>query len=272
MKSLLIGVLTCISAGLFAQQFEGTITWDVETDITDPKMKAQMEQAQEQMNDPATQARMKELQEKMNDPQMKAMMESNPQMKAQMEKMMQMPATGGANSMMPKSFMVKIKDNNTLTHMEGGMMAGDVLYINDKSQSYLINKENKTYSVMGKSGAQDKPMAAQVTKTTETATILGHSCTKYKVDIKERGKSITQYIWATTEIKGIDLKGMSKQRMNGGTSMFYDKIDGVPLKMMVTMPEMNMTMIAKEIKKESLPASDFIIPSDYTEVKGMGMN
>jgi hypothetical protein len=32
---------------------------------------------------------------------------------------------------------------------------------------------------------------------------------------------------------------------------------------------MEMTMEAKEIKKESLSASEFIIPSDFKEVKGM---
>jgi len=269
MKKLLTVSFFTLSILVQAQNFEGTISWSIATEIKDPKMKMQMEQAQQQMNDPAMQAQMKEMQERMNDPQMKAMMESNPQMKAQMEKMMQMSAGGDMNSMMPKSLIIKIKNENTLTHMEGGMMAGDILYLKEKEQSYHVDRDNKTYSVLGKDNGKEKPMDAKVTKTSETATILGYKCTKYKVEMTEQGKTITQYLWATTELKGIDMSGLAKQKMNGGKSVFYSEIEGVPLKMQMTMPEMEMTMEAKEIKKGTLPASEFTIPTDFKEVKGM---
>lgn len=268
MKKIFGLLLVMVTVSLHAQNFEGTITWSINTEIKDPKMKAQMEQAQRQMNDPAMQKQMKEMQERMNDPQMKAMMESNPQMKAQMEKMMNM-SSGGMESMMPKSLVIKIKNQNTLTQMEGGMMTGEILYLKDKEQSYHVDRENKTYSVLGK-GESEKPMEAKVTKTTETATLLGYKCTKYKVDMTEQGKSITQYIWATTDLKGIDMSGLSKQKMNGGKSIFYGEIDGVPLKVQMSMPEMEMTMEAKEIKKGSLPSNEFVIPSNFKEVKWMG--
>src|SRR5687767_11299156 len=79
--------LSCLlfSIVCFSQNFEGTIKWSMKSEITDPKMKAQMEEAQKKLNDPATQAQMKEMKEKMNSPEMKAMMEKNPQMKQQME-------------------------------------------------------------------------------------------------------------------------------------------------------------------------------------------
>lgn len=269
MKNILTLLLVILGVNVNAQNFEGTITWSITTDIKDPKMKAQMEQAQKQMNDPAMQAQMKEMQEQMNDPQMKAMMESNPQMKAQMEKIMSMTAGGGMDSMIPKGLMVKIKDQNTLTHMDGGMMVGDILYLKDKDQSYLVDRENKTYSLIGKGEENANDMTATVIKTSETDKILGHNCTKYKVEMKEQGKPITQYIWATTELKGIDMSGLTKQKMNGRQSLFYEKIEGVPLKMEMSMPEMEMVMEATAIKKETLSADQFIIPSNFKEVKGM---
>jgi hypothetical protein len=54
--------------------------------------------------------------------------------------------------------------------------------------------------------------------------------------------------------------------------MFYDNIDGVPLKMEMITPQMKMTMQVMEIKKESLPASAFEIPGGYTETKIPGMH
>jgi hypothetical protein len=52
----------------------------------------------------------------------------------------------------------------------------------------------------------------KVTKTGETAKVLDYTCTKYIVDIKSNGQTMQQFIWSTTAIKDIDLKGLSRQR------------------------------------------------------------
>ncbi|MFZ1809438.1 MAG: DUF4412 domain-containing protein [Cyclobacteriaceae bacterium] len=265
MKKLIIIALFALSVNVHAQDFEGTITWAISTDIKDAKMKAQMEDAQQQMKDPAMQAQLKQMQEQMNDPQMKAMMESNPQMKAQMEQAMKMASGGGMNDMFPKSMIVKIKNKNSLTRMEGGMMMGDILYLGEKGQSYRVDRESKTYSVLG--GGNKNTNNAKVIKTTESGSILGYKCQKYEVEMTEQGKKITQYIWATTELKGMDMRSMGDEKMSN--SAIYKEIDGFPLKMQMSMPEMEMIMEAKEVKKQSLPASEFIIPSSFKEVKGM---
>ena len=113
MKNLALLLFLVVSPALLAQDFEGSITWDIKATIKDPQMKAQMEQAQKQMSDPATQKQMKEMQEQMSNPQFKAMMESNPQMKAQMERMMAMAQGGNVNDIIPKGMMVKIKSGNS---------------------------------------------------------------------------------------------------------------------------------------------------------------
>lgn len=265
MKKIFTAFLLTFSIIVQAQNFEGTITWAISSDIKDAKMKAQMEQGQQQMSDPAVQAQLKQMQEQMNDPQMKAMMESNPQMKAQIENAMKMASGGGMDDMFPKSMVVKIKDQNTLTRMEGGMMIGDILYLSEKGQSYRVDRDNKTYSVL--SDNNNNSGNAKVTKTTASASILGYKCQKYQVEMTEQGKKITQYIWATTELKGMDMRGISNEKMSN--SAIYKEIDGFPLKIQMSMPEMEMIMEAKEVKKQSLPASEFIIPSNFKEVKGM---
>lgn len=59
MKTFLSFFFLLIVVATYAQTFEGTIAWSIKAEITDPKMKAQMEQTQKQMSDPANQAKMK---------------------------------------------------------------------------------------------------------------------------------------------------------------------------------------------------------------------
>lgn len=261
MKTRITLLFLLISAVCLAQNFEGTIKWSMTSEITDPKMKAQMEEAQKKMNDPATQAQMK---------QMQAVMDSNPQMKAQMENAMKMMQGGNMNSMFPTGFTVKVKNSNTLTVMQGGMMDGtETLYLKDKSQSYMINRASKTYSVFhhNQTEASKKQGEVKITKTKETQKILNYNCTKTIVTITEKGTVITQIFWTTTEFKGFDLKGLSKQGTGSNYSMFYENMEGVPLKMEMTTPQAKMVMQVTEIKKESVPAAAFEVPTGFTETK-----
>lgn len=271
-KIMLVVLLLSVMVGN-AQNFEGVITWKITSDITDPKMKAQMEEAQKKMNDPETQAQMKEMQEKMNDPEMKKMMDANPQMKAQMEAAMKMMQGGGdLSSMMPKGFIIKMKNQNVLTSMDGGMMANmETLYLNDKKTAYQINREAKTYTVLPQNTNEDvkdsEKVEVKVTKTSETTKVLGYTCTKYIVDVKTQGHSMQQNFWTTTAIKDFDLKSLANQRMgNSQHSMYYEQIEGVPLKMEMMMPQGKMVMEVTELKKQSLSSADFAIPTGFKEV------
>ena len=59
------------------------------------------------------------------------------------------------------------------------------------------------------------------------------------------------------------MKSLSRHNVGNNQRMFYEKVDGVPLKIELKDPKFGMTMEAVEIKKLSLPASDFVIPKDY---------
>jgi hypothetical protein len=267
-KSLITAFILLIVATVQAQTFEGIIRWSFKTEITDPAAKAKMDAAQAKMNDPAHQAKMKEMQAKMNDPEFKKMMDANPQLKAQMEAMAKMSEGGDINSMMPKSMEVRVKNQNAISKMEGGIMGNmEILYLKDKAASYRIDRQTKTYSVLpaGNSHSAHQP-EVKVTKTSETLKVLNHSCTKYLVESSLNGKTFQQFVWATKDIKDFDMKSIANQGGNG-QSFYFDKIEGVPLKMQMMMPQGTMIMEAIEIKKQALPASDFAIPADYKEVK-----
>lgn len=270
MKKLWMALFALVATPTWAQNFEGTIKCSMKMEITDPKLKAEMAQAQQKMNDPKAQAEMKKLQEQMKDPQVKAMMENNPQMKAMMEKMTQGNVGDMMSNMMPKGMTIKMKDGNTLTHMDGGMMAGDFLYLKDKSVH--LDRENKSYWVLPSGngqGAMADAAKPTVTKTSETMKILGYNCIKYVAVMNEHGHTITTNMWTTTEIKDIDPKAFSKQRMDKGQSMLYEGMDGIPLRIESMTQQGNFVMEVTEIKKESLSAADFVIPSDYKETQGM---
>lgn len=269
MKKLLTAVLVLALSPAWAQSFEGTIKWSMKMEITDPEMKAKMAEGQKKMNDPAEQEKMKKMQEQMNDPKMKAMMDANPAMKAQMENMMKMQQGGGdPSSFMPKGMTVKIKEGNSLVTMDGGMMAGDILHTKDKSVH--LDRQNKTYSVIpaGDRSGQARPQPT-ITKTSETMKILGYNCTKYVSTLTEGGRVITSNLWTTTEIKDIDLKALAKQRMGRGQAMMPENVEGVPLRIESNTKEGTMVMEVIDIKRESLNAADFTIPSDYKETQGM---
>jgi hypothetical protein len=265
MKNLLVIPLVVISLNVFSQAFEGTMSWSMKMEITDPAKKAQMEEATKMMQDPE---KIKELEKQLADPQMQQMMAQNPQLKAQMEKMLEMMKAGGGN-LMPTGMTVKFKDGNSLSKLEGSFINNEFLYIKEKNQSYMIDRENKTYSVTTKSeNGNDSLPDVTVTKTPEKMKILNYNCSKYLVEHTIKGQKVTHDIWATTEIKGLDISSMANQQMSGNNNMaFFKKIDGVPLKLNMNMPDGTMTMEATHLKRESLPSSDFAIPADYKEVK-----
>jgi len=271
MKQLSILLLSLISMAACAQSFEGTITWKINYQLADPQKQAEMEKNQKSLSDPANQEKMKKMQEQMNTPEMKAMMEKNPQMKAQMENAMKMIQGGGAGSMMPKSFIVKSKGGSALTKMEGGMMNTEMLYLPEKKQSFMLDRTAKTYSALPQHTDDGKRDSIQhkVVKTGETMKILNYTCTKYIVELtSEHGAVMKQVFWTTSEIKGLDMKSLTKQRMgNGNQSLYYEGIDGVPLRMEMSSAQMNMEMEVTDIKRESLPAADFTIPADFKETK-----
>lgn len=273
MKKIMLALLLFVSANLWAQNFEGIVKWSMKMEVTDPALKAKMAEGEQKMKDPATQAKMKEAQAAMNDPKVKALMEANPQMKAMMEQRMKMvdnASNGDMSGMMPKGMIVKVKDGNSLVTMDGGMMKGDILHTKEKS--VRLDRENKTYWVMQTAGGEregKERAKPTITKTSEVAKIAGYLCTKYIVTMQDYGQTMTSNVWATTEIAGIDTKALAKQNPGKGPSMFYEGVEGFPMKVESQSPQGNMVMEVTEVTKQSLNAADFTIPSDYTEKKGM---
>ncbi|MBY0424537.1 MAG: DUF4412 domain-containing protein [Cytophagales bacterium] len=272
MKNLFRATLLaiCIWQSAFAQTFEGTLNWSISMEFSDPEMKKKMENASKELNSPENQAKIKEIQKQLNDPQMKAMLDQNPQMKDMLEKQLAAMSGGGtnANSMMPKSIEFKLKNGSSLVKTSGGMFESEVLYLKEKDKTFVLDRKNKTYTPQESNTQTSSQAQYNVTKTEEFITILNYKSRKYIVDVTDRGQKLKYLVWASTDIKDIDSKQLSKMRIGrAGSSDFMTKIEGVPLKIQASTAEGNMTIQVVGIKKEALPSELFAIPTGFSERK-----
>ncbi|TAF74641.1 MAG: DUF4412 domain-containing protein [Bacteroidetes bacterium] len=272
MKKVFLLILPIfLSFTLFSQDFEGVISWKMQSSM--PKQAAMPQNANADMSN----AR-EELMKQLKNPEVA----NNPQAKEMLEKMLaQMPssdAPSGANpmdNMMPKGMIIKIKGGNTLVSLEGGMaasMMGYILTLKGKPESYAIKKDKKTYSVLPKSNQKTNEAALLVTKTTETMKILGYDCVKFIITNPKAKTPETQFIYATTQIKDIDSK-LFKDVKAGQDDKFgaaMSKVDGVPLRMEVKSDDVSITMECTKIERKKLNIAEFTIPKDFKETKMFG--
>jgi hypothetical protein len=269
MKSLFLPLAAALFVSLAsAQNFEGTLAWTLHADITDPVLKKQIDDAQKQLNAPTMRAQVDAV---LSDPGLRAMLDANPQMKALVEKQLAAAkaAPAGSNpldSLLPTSITIKAKAGNELCSFEGGAAPSEVLTLRSKATSYTLDRKTKTYSVLT-APAPEPNSAYQITKTAETATILGYLC--QKILITGNGQGAAKVVgWTTTAIKGVDARRFSTLRI-GPTSLVgvMDRLEGVPLRMEAVTAQIKITMEATAVSKEPLPDTLFQIPAGFTERK-----
>jgi len=162
------------------------------------------------------------------------------------------------------------KDKDVKIEINGGlleMMMGTIL-LKESGEAYILNKENKTASIIrtvGESDDIEKSDAPKITDMNEDEVILGYKCHKYKLILNEGGNEVTQFVWATTDIH-LELKGLESAGIPGYFK--YNGLNAFPLKIQMTVKQegfdMKMIFIAQSIKKEKYKATEFEVPSDYT--------
>lgn len=276
MKKIIVFVFI-VSLAITSQaqvNFEGIIKWNLSlTSINNSSAQTELTPKQkEEINKSIT-----ELEAKINDPSMQPAFESNPSLKLMMQQqlntmkaMQSENGLSGLNSLMPKSYLIKMKDGNSYTQIDGGAAAaaGDILYLKAMDKTYYIKKGAKTYSLAPKSQSTFSENATvMVTPTTETTKILNYSCTKYVVTFTEAGKTRTLFIWATKDLKQYNLSSFQISGLsNPANTSAIRKIDGVPLKIELTEEGQTVILEVIELKSMSMPTTDFLLPADYKEV------
>ena len=183
-------------------------------------------------------------------------------------------------SMMPSGMIFQFRGEDITYEMTGGMMAsimGKFIFQGKKGEMYMVKESEKVaYQFSeemlkeGQEKAEDnKP---KVTALDETAELLGYSCKKFKVVSKGQDDApITQYIWATEDLKIRQPK--SSMGEAAGISQFAMQemgVQGFPLRVETHTTaagiDMTMLMVAKEIDANKPDKKEFTFGSDY-EVK-----
>jgi hypothetical protein len=268
--SLALSGLLALTA--YAAEFEGTLRWSLSAEITDPEMKAQMAEARKQLADPEKLAQMKGM---MESPQMKAAMEQNPQMKAAMEMQIKMAeeavaGKGGddmVTAMMPRSVTVRTKGGKSHMSTEGGAMPMEVISIPEPAAAFWIDRASRTFARLPieEAEADAAKLDAKVSKGPGTAKILGYNAQEYLLEIRQDDVLVRGQIWATNEIPGLDSNTLAKARFGGQDAGYLKQVEGVPLKMEMTMPQMRILMQATEVAQGSVPDSLFTVPEGFAE-------
>lgn len=178
-------------------------------------------------------------------------------------------------AMMPNSYTLKLKGDNSRFAIQGGMFSsfmGDII-TNAKGVSYMLMPSEKiAYKISDgtEEETKDDKLDYKVTNTGISETIKGYKCNKYKIVIEgENGEDVTTYLWAS---KDLDVKlpnGSSKQN----AIRAYQGVEGFPVKIEQNMNQMGisftMTILLNEAKPVAIAESEFKLPTDYKVQDGM---
>ncbi len=274
--SILILILAFRFLSSYAQTtFEGTMKWAVNAEFADKAKAEELKKNIEAMNSPENQQKLKSMEEQMKDPAFQAQLDANPTMKMQMEQglammqaLKQSPDLDPLSAMIPKNINIKTKDADYRVQMEGGMSAaiGDILYLKKPNKKYTLNTNTKRYSVLS-SKKDSLGSKAKVTATNEYEKILEYKCRKYTVETTEKGKKYTQVVWASNEVKDFNINCFSDLKIGDNQSgIDFSKIEGVPLKMVITNEALIISLTTIELTKTKVDPTLFVIPKDYKEV------
>ncbi|MCS6824019.1 MAG: DUF4412 domain-containing protein [Cytophagaceae bacterium] len=274
MKSISVTLLFfTITICTSAQTFEGTIHWKLEFQMSG-KTKQELEKSYEILQSSEMKKQLEMMQEQLQaNPELKKQLENNPQFQALMNMLKNSSQNENSKndytSLFPSSIITKLKSDNVLTIMKGGMFPMETLYLKSTDETYIIQHDQKKYSKIPKekpaSANKTKP-AYTIKKTNETENILNYTCKKFIVEYSSEGKSYTQHIWTTNDIQGLNNKSLSKIKFSSKQPVFsYDEIEGMPLKIQIYSEEGTMIMQVIEINTAALSSAEFKIPDGYKE-------
>jgi hypothetical protein len=263
MKNLAIAVFVLAFFQVNAQEFEGLVKYSIDMKFSDPKKQAMVEESRKEDSQRAK--------SNSNQPQI--------QEEAMIMQDTARGAKGGAprqkspgeQSRFPTALNIRVKNGNNLSKMVGGRN-DETLYLKAQDKAYDIDNARKAYSEVRKPDsvkALTPPFTTPFQETSERVKIKDYECQKYTRTFMAKDVQVTQDVWVTHDISGLDLKVLSKQRL-GKYFVPVDKIEGVPIKIVSKDSEMSYTLDLKEIKRLPIPEKSLSLPKDYKSLTPSG--
>ena len=252
MKFFFAVLLSVCAAGLVrAQDFNGTMTWSARIELTDPQAREQLSMAEEALKNPA----------------LLSMLLDSAQVRGLLEKQLgPINPNSGATSVLPTGFTLQIKGPRALVKTEGGLVSREVLTLADKNTAYTLDRRARTYQRLIEPAAARSTAKAKVTRTNETATLLGYACRRYLVETDDGGAKSRFSVWTTTELKAANTTAFKRlQWGESGGADFLAQVEGVPLRIDATTPEAKIALLATRITPGALPDALFALPAGFKE-------
>ena len=254
MKSFFAVLLLCVCAtGLLrAQDFNGTMAWSARIELTDPQAREQLSMAEEALKNPT----------------LMALLLDNAQVRGLLEKQLgPINPNSGATSVLPTGFTLKIKGPRALVKTEGGLVSREVLTLADKKTAYTLDRRARTYQRVTESNARPGATGKnKVTRTRETASLLGYACRRYLVETDDGGAKSRFSVWTTTELKAANTTAFKRLSWGeSGGADFLAQVEGVPLRIDATTPEAKIALLATRITPDALPDALFALPAGFKE-------
>ncbi len=240
---------------LRSEDFDGTMIWSARIELTDPEAREQLAMVEAALKSP----------------ELLAMLLDNPQVRGVLEqKLGPINPAAGATRVLPTGFTVQIKGPRALVRTEGGLVSREVLALADKNAAYALDRRAKTYQRLA--GQTRRPsVKAKVTRTPDTATLLGYACHRYLVETEEGGSKARFSVWTTTAIKA-DNTGAFKglQWADAGGFDFLAQVEGLPLKIEAATPEAKIALLATRITPGAPPDAVLTLPAGFKETRSSG--
>jgi hypothetical protein len=165
-------------------------------------------------------------------------------------------------AMFPKMMTVSVKDDKSRTEIQmSGVSTIEIRNYTEKSSVALFDLMGQKYAIKSSTAEIEKKVQEEgkpaVTLTSETKVVAGYTCKKAIIRMTSDGVTTTFEAFYTNEFGG--------KNLNFDNALYKD-IDGVLLEFVINTQEMNMKLTATSVEKKSLPASLFVIPSDYKQI------
>jgi GLPGLI family protein len=165
-------------------------------------------------------------------------------------------------AMFPKMMTVSVKGDKSRTEIQmSGVSTIEIRDYIEKTSVALFDLMGQKYAIKASTAEIEKKVQEEgkpsVELTSETKVIAGYTCKKAIIRMTSDGVTTTFEAFYTSELGG--------KNVNFDNALYKD-IDGALLEFVINAQEMNMKLTATSIEKKSLPASLFVIPSDYKQI------
>ena len=173
-----------------------------------------------------------------------------------------------AKAMMPKEMIIKIAADKQSSFFKSDMMAIKMISDALKQESYnmmsmmgqkvvIISTAKQLSDLKKKEG-----ITTSFKTTNETKTIAGYLCKKvFMTVISKDGKEVYMDGYFTDDIDVSRFMYLNT----------FPEFKGFPLEFTMNVGPVSLRCVARNLKKEDIPASEFVIPSDYqpTTMEGL---